>query len=75
MTEEELFHKHFPHFDENEIANAATENSVVVSFRGRKGLPDVFVAAFATPTTVYRPIVMTRTAAQQLRRALEQEGF
>lgn len=75
MTEEDLFVKHFPTLAAELPANAARDNSLVVSFAGRKGLPDVFVAAFATPTTVYVPVVMTRTVAQQLRKILEQEGF
>ena len=75
MTEEELFHKRFPPLDDTEISEAANEDSILVSMRGAKRAPDVFVVAFATKATHYRPMVMTRTTAFHLRRTLEQEGF
>lgn len=75
MTEEELFYKHFPPLNDAEISEAAKEDSIVVSMRGAKRVPDVFVVAFATKSTHYRPMVLTRTTAIYLRRILEQEGF
>jgi len=75
MTEEELFITYFPEWDEVDAVDAAPEDTIIVSVRGRRGHPNIFVAAFASPATVHRPIVMTYMAARRLRKLLEREGF
>jgi hypothetical protein len=47
----------------------------VVSIRGRRGAPNVFLVKFATATGEIGPLILNRTCAEVLKNFLQQEGF
>jgi hypothetical protein len=75
-TEQELFQRHFPTFTDAEVAASAQSPGPVVSIAGRVGVPNVFVLALATQSgRLGSPLVLTRTAAIELRTLLQRVGF
>jgi hypothetical protein len=75
-TEQELFQRHFPTFTDAEVAASAQSTGRIVSVAGRAGVPNVFVLALATERgRLDQPLVLSRTAATELRRLLQTEGF
>jgi hypothetical protein len=73
----EDFKKHFEKakFSDEEAASLAREKGEVVAFVGRRGLPDHFVVAFATPNGRFGPYMLNRLVAYQLRNVLQENGF
>jgi hypothetical protein len=76
MSQEELFQKYLPTFNEIEITQSVSANGPAVSVIGRRGAANIFIAKFATEGGgSYPPIVMNRATARALRQALEEQGF
>ncbi|MGH7038373.1 MAG: hypothetical protein ACREE1_09590 [Stellaceae bacterium] len=75
LTEEELYQQHFPRFTDAEVVASVQSIGPVVSVAGRAGVPNVFVLALATQSKRLDPVVLTRTAAIELRALLQREGF
>ncbi|HYL32343.1 MAG TPA: hypothetical protein VEU53_04265 [Stellaceae bacterium] len=69
-TRETLFQEHFPAFTEEQSADAFRRYGEVVSFCGRPGLPDLFVAAFATEKEKLGPLALNPVVAFALYREL-----
>ncbi len=71
------FQEHFDiaKFTDVEAATAITNPGEIVSFFGRRGIPDLFVLAFATRQGRVGPLCLNRTTAEALRRVLTEQGF
>lgn len=62
-------------FTDEDAVLSLRQHGEVVSTRGRKGTPDLFVVSFATEQGRLGPFVLNRLTAETLRSILAQEGF
>jgi hypothetical protein len=58
-----------------DVTHALATDGEIVSVRGRRGAPNVFVVKFATPTGSIGPLILNQMSAQMLKKLLHQEGF
>jgi hypothetical protein len=72
-----LFTQRFPatDFSDADLAQALQTHGEVVSMRGRRGAPNIFVMKLATQTREFGPFLLNRTVAESLKQLLDQEGF
>jgi hypothetical protein len=75
--QETEFQQHFDTatFTDADSTQSFSAHGEMVSLVGRRGMPDLFVVAFATRRGRIGPYVLNRLVATQLRQLLQQEGF
>ena len=62
-------------FSDTDAAQSYAAYGEVVSLRGKRGTPNVFIVKFATMTGEIGPFLLNRTSAEALKSYLQQEGF